>query len=357
MSLPVPAEDPAEASAHDLTDVVDRPLLRVSGPAEIVEPTPYVLGLHPLHTLLLIALRGRRIVASARNDLDAPLDLVRPWCGAVSRAGADTVVAALYCDDVHGTPLPRLGYVAELEALLQEHALRIVDILAVSNERWWSYHCTVPACCPPQGTPVERSGAIAAAAVTAGLVALPGRDDLRVELAFDERAIAEVAAAAERLDPLSAAAGWGRVRRLVKRARSGRRVNAPVAAGVLVALSDKQVRDATFGYLVAPPDPAVRDLWRRLTAMAPPDLRAAPATLYAMWCYAAGEGARANVGIDTALDADPDYTMAHLLLEVQLTGLNPFEVVHDMAVAAAAVGRGIRPDRSAARRAGARRRS
>ena len=65
--------------------------------------------------------------------------------------------------------------------------------------------------------------------------------------------------------------------------------------------------------------------------MSPAELRAAPATLYAMWCYAAGAGARTNVGIDVALAADPDYTMAHLLLELQMTGLNPFEVVHDMA--------------------------
>jgi hypothetical protein len=341
MSLPLPAEDPAEPAGSDLLDVVDRPLLRVSGPAEIVQLVPYILGFHPTDSLVMVALRGRRVVASARNDLDAPIDLVLPWCGAVARAGADTVVAALYCNDVAGVPLPHREYVADLVALCHDHHLRVIDVLAVSEGRWWSYQCSEPSCCSPDGTPIDQAGAIAAAAVSEGLVALPTRDDLRDELAIDEPEVRRVEAEVERLPRVSPGEGWSRVRRLVKRARSGRRITPRVAAGVLVALADKQVRDATFGYLVDPPDQAVRDVWRQITVMSPSELRAAPATLYAIWCYAAGEGARANVGIDVALESDPQYTMSHLLLELQMTGLNPFEVVHDMAVEAAALGRRI----------------
>jgi len=354
MSLPVPAEDPA----HELSDVVDRPVLRVAGPSEIVQLVPYILGFHPDDSLVLIALRGRRVVASARNDIDAPLEMITPWCTAATRAGADSVVAALYIDDVSGQPLPRLSYVADLVGVFQAHDLSIVDVLAVSDGRWWSYQCSEPACCPPDGTPIDHAGAIAASAVSEGLVALRTREDLRNELAIDTLAVNLVAAEVEaramgldgtREDPVAErqwrAQAWKVVRQFVKRAGTTSAISPAVAADVLAALTDKHVRDATLGYLVNRPDPAVRDAWRRLATIAPESLRGAPATLYAMWCYASGEGARSNVGVDVALAADPDYTMAHLLLELQMTGLNPFEVVHDMGREAAKVGRRIQRQR------------
>jgi hypothetical protein len=64
-----------------------------------------------------------------------------------------------------------------------------------------------------------------------------------------------------------------------------------------------------------------------------------------MWCYAEGSGARTNVAVDVALDADPDYAMAQIMLELQGSGLNPFEFLHDLAVEAERVGRRIQRKR------------
>lgn len=380
MSLPLPAEDPVPENlahghgAHRARDVVDRPVLQVSGPAQIVQLVPYILGFHAHDSLVLIAVRGRRVVASARNDLDAPIELVEPWCTAAVRAGADAVVGAVYTDGVTGVPLPRLDYAGELIGLLGNRGLRIIDLLAVSDGRWWSYQCAEPSCCSPDGTLVDDSGPIAATAVSEGLVALGSRDDLCAELAPDQLATnlvrAEVTkrggqAQAALTDPGVAqaveelieegtdgkeweaarrrvrASNWALVRRFVKHAPSDPGITPEMAAALLIALDDKHVRDATLGHLVDRPDPAVRDAWRRLTTMSPGTLRAAPATLYAMWCFAAGDGARSNVGVDAALEADPDYTLAHLILELQMTGLNPFEVVHDLGIEAVRVGRRI----------------
>ncbi|MFL6181977.1 MAG: DUF4192 family protein, partial [Actinomycetes bacterium] len=92
MSLPLPADEPSAK----IPDVVDRPILRASGPADIVQLVPYLLGFHPNDSVVLIAMRGRRIVVSVRNDLDAPIELVVPLCITATRAGADRVVALLY---------------------------------------------------------------------------------------------------------------------------------------------------------------------------------------------------------------------------------------------------------------------
>ena len=352
MSLPLPADEPSA----NIPDIVDRPVLRASGPADIVQLVPYLLGFHPNESVVLIAMRGRRIVVSVRNDLDAPIELVGPLCVTATRAGADRVVALLYTSGIEGPPLPRQNYVDDLRNLFAQHGLEEVDVIAVSEGRWWSYRCSNPRCCPPDGTPIDASGVTAATAVAEGLVALPNRESLESELSIDELAMnvvrSEIAEfiASEYEKPAESerqvrADDWAEVRKFVKKVRKGDSFTPKEAARVLCALEDRSVRDATIGYLVSRPHPTVRDAWRRLTTVAPTQWRAAPATLYAMWCYAAGNGARTNVGVDVALDADPDYTMAQILLDLQMSGLNPFEFLHDMAVEAERVGRRIQRKR------------
>jgi hypothetical protein len=114
---------------------------------------------------------------------------------------------------------------------------------------------------------------------------------------------------------------------------------------VLLALQDIFVRDATIGYLAAPPNRQVGDAWRHLTRVAPEPLRAPVATVYALWCFARGSGARTNVAVDVALAADPHYTMAGLLDDMQSVGLNPFEVMHELAQECRLVGRRIQRKR------------
>ena len=49
----------------------------------------------------------------------------------------------------------------------------------------------------------------------------------------------------------------------------------------------------------------------------------APASLLAFTAWQAGEGARANIAIERALTADPDYSMAHLIGQAVDAGLPP----------------------------------
>ncbi|HEX5016022.1 MAG TPA: DUF4192 domain-containing protein [Actinomycetes bacterium] len=364
MSLPLPIDGPSP----DIPDVVDRPVLRASGPPEIVQLVPYLLGFHPRESLVMMAMRGRRIVVSVRYDLDAPIEIAEPWFRSASNAGADHAVALVYHDGITGPPLPMRDYVDQLGEQFAKHGLKEVDVIAVSDGRWWSYRCPSPKCCPPEGTPIDTAGAIAASAVSEGMVALPSRESLESELEIDELAMCVVEAEIDKYlcdELLKAvpddgdavdwpdaaqvqvaqramrATGWAEVRAFVKGARKGTKFTPPQAARVLVALMDRSVRDAAIGYLVGPPDDNVGDAWRQLARVAPVDLRAAPATLYALWCYAAGNGARSNIAIDVALEAEPDYAMAQILLDLMASGINPFEFIHDMATEAQRVGRRI----------------
>jgi len=374
MSLPLPAEEPFSephddlsevadlvglsdvGGVDDIVDIVDRPTLRASGPPEIVQLVPYLLGFHPSESLVLLAMRGRRIVVSVRYDLGAPLEMLQPWCQAATKAGADHVVSLIYTEGIDGSPLPHRELSEQLRDLFESHALDEVDAIAVSDGRWWSYRCGDPRCCPAEGTPIDANGVIAASAVTEGMVALPSRESLESELDVDEMAADRVLtemvtlmnAELELPEPnerVGRADDWAQVRAFVRGARKDADLSYEQAARVLCALTDRSVRDATIGYLHTRPEPELRDAWRQLTRMAPVEWRAAPATLYAMWCYASGSGARTNMGIDVALAADPEYAMALILLDLQAAGLNPFEFIHEMATEAKLVGRRIQRKR------------
>lgn len=365
MSLPLPAEEPFSESHDDLhdvngvtdiVDIVDRPTLRASGPPDIVQLVPYLLGFHPSESLVLLALRGRRVVVSVRYDLGAPLELLQPWCQAATNAGADRVVSLIYTEGVEASPLPHRELSLQLRDLFASHALAEVDAIAVSDGRWWSYRCGDTRCCPAEGTPVDTNGAIAASAVSEGLVALPSRESLESELEVDEMAadrvlteiVTLIAAELELPEPnerVGRADDWAQVRAFVRGARKGADVTYEQAARVLCALTDRSVRDAAIGYLYTRPEPEVQEAWRQLTRMAPVEWRPAPATLYALWCYASGSGVRTNMGLDVALTADPDYALALILLDLQAAGINPFEFIHDMAAEAKLVGRRIQRKR------------
>lgn len=365
MSLPTPAGDPAPAPALSSDPAAPAPTLRASGPGEVLQVVPYLLGFHPEKSVVLIALRGRRIAVSARYDLEAPPEMAVPWMVAAGREGATSVLVVVYSDLLDGPPLAHREHADRLAELAAERELTVTDRLAVGADRWWSYDCSNPHCCPPEGTPVDPTGAVAVGAVAEGLVSLPRRSDLEAELAPLPVRVAEVSGALDRADeeaPVDLspedlrARDWATVRRFVR--ESERRqgpIPAQEAAAVLWALLDLHVRDATLGYLAARPKPEVTGAWRELVQVAPPLWRAPVATLYAFWCYAAGQGARTNVGIEVALAADTDYSMALLLDQVVGTGVNPLRFIPDLAKECRPIARRIERRRRPAGRRRARR--
>ncbi len=332
-----------------------RPTLRISGPAQVLQIIPYLLGFHPERSVVIVALKGKGIVVSARYDIEAPPQCAEPLCHSATAAGADRVIVAIYDDAINGSPLPHLDYLDALGHVFDRYGLSGVDALAVGNGRWWSYLCQNNAdCCPSEGTELESAGVAATGAVAEGLVALPARADLEAELAPDLIGMANVLTSLielgevddDRPDVVVRAEDWAAVRRFVRRASRGAGLPTPEeAARVLWALMDRAVRDATVGYLATRPEREVSTAWRELVRVAPPPWRAPAATIYALWCFAAGSGARSNIAVDVALEADPSYSMAHLLAEAQTGGINPFEFIAAVTDECRLVGRRIQRKR------------
>lgn len=89
---------------------------------------------------------------------------------------------------------------------------------------------------------------------------------------------------------------------------------------LLVALSDPVVRDTGIGDSPA----AAQRLCTFLTREAPTSVRAEPAALVAVAAYRNGDGARAQIALDTALQCCPEHTLALLLTAVLEQGVPPW---------------------------------
>ncbi|MFB9234583.1 DUF4192 domain-containing protein [Plantactinospora siamensis] len=205
------------------------PRLMVRSPADLIAAVPYLLGFHPSDSLVVVALRGPRVEFAAR------VDLPEPPSGPVGAAPADRVSGAGRADPrtratvgSRADPLDRaastrhpapsagvlgamareivevvrrqrvdavtvLGYgppervtpaIDAVAAVVRQHDLRVLDLLRVTGDRYWSYLCDNPACCPADGVRFDaHASPVAAAAIFAGQVALPDRNALERQLA------------------------------------------------------------------------------------------------------------------------------------------------------------------------------
>ncbi|MET7807153.1 DUF4192 domain-containing protein [Micromonospora chersina] len=313
----------------------ERPRLAVRSPGDLVAAVPYLLGFHPADSVVVVAVRGRRVVFAARGDLPEPGADPRPaarhLAEVVARQGTDAATVIGYgpaarvtaAVDAVGEALDRIG-------------LLVLDALRVTDGRWWSYLCAEPACCPPEGTPYDPAASeVSAAAVFAGQVALPDRAALAAQVsplggpvrvamrratARAHRRLAGLAGEASSVRSAGAAA----VRTAFRRHRRGERLGDDEVAWLSVLLTHLPVRDHAWSRTDG--RDADISLWTDVLRRAEPELIAAPGSLLAFAAWRAGHGAVAAVALERVLAAHPGYSLAVLLDDALRRGLSPAEL-------------------------------
>jgi hypothetical protein len=322
----------------------------VDSPSGVLAVVPHLLGFHPRRSLVVLGVAPPR----ARVKLGFRYDLPDPPDTAVTREIAGHATAILARQRIAAAIL--IGYgpghlvtpVADaLRSAAGDARISLREVLRVEDGRYWSYLCHDPACCPAEGVPYDPVAHPAAAAlVTAGLAAYPDRESLARTLAPAKGAAAEsMARATERararvaalLAEQRASGHGGDVLRLVaehgRRAvgeaigayRGGGRLTDDQLAWLSVALTDLRVRDDAWARMDPDHREAHQRLWTDIVRRACPEYVPAPASLLAFTAWQAGEGTLANIAIERALDADPQYSMALLLSDVIDAGVPPSE--------------------------------
>ena len=148
---------------------------------------PHLLGFHPSRSMVVVGLDARRgrIVLAFRYDLPDPPDAARSRdiaehaAAVLRKRRIRTAIAAGYGDGTLVTPVAE-----QVRMGLRGAGIALRDLLRVQDGRYWSYVCTDPGCCPPDGVPFDVSAHPAAAAMTAaGMAARPDRASLAASLA------------------------------------------------------------------------------------------------------------------------------------------------------------------------------
>jgi hypothetical protein len=315
--------------------------LTLRSPADLLAAVPYLLGFHPDDSVVLVALRGKRVIFQGRVDIPDPDEadgLVRHLADIAARQHPTGVTLIGY------GPLERVvGMLDALGAAITAAGVPVLDVLRVHDGRYWSMLCDEPTCCPPVGVEFDVAAtAVAAAATYEGLVALPDRAALAASLAPVSGAgiEPELAGARERLAGLP---GGGRrrraaarvaVREALDRYTAGARLDDEELAWLAVLLTDEAARDDAWRRVLAvTPIPEHQAVWTDVVRRVPREYVAAPATLLALSAWRAGNGSLADVAAQRALDASPGYGLAELVREALRAGVPPsaFEPVPETA--------------------------
>lgn len=231
--------------------------LVLRSPGDVAASLGLLLGYQPTESLVVVLITDGQVVVSMRMDL--PDD----WAQAAehvlrvaqqARAGSAILVACTARGT--GIDLSHADDVAGLADQLDTGGIQLMDLLLVDGDRWWSYGCSTPGCCPIEGTAVTPVGEELS------------RDDVLAGYRPLEPLPAGVLAkAAEELPELPSAraeAALQAARRLAKALDAGSAGSAESATGsldrdaalVIVAVQDVHVRDyvggmATFDDLAA----------------------------------------------------------------------------------------------------------
>ncbi len=311
----------------------ETPRMLLASPADLLCAVPYLLGVHPVDSLVVAGFTGRppdgRLRLTTRWDLPAVAGSLRRLAPLLGREGVTQVMLVGFGAGSLVTPA-----VDEAARLLREAGIEITEALRAEGGRYWSYLCRNVRCCPAEGVPYDPvAGPIAAQATVHGMVALPDRNSLERSVTpldgparrsmrrATARAVAEVArdlAAATGQDEFAAAyvgAGLERVRAALRAYGRGDRLSDGEAARLGLDLAVIRIRDEAWTLLDDDTIAAHLGLWRDLTRRLESRFTPPAASLLGVAAWRNGDCALAGIAVERALSADPAYSMARLLQE------------------------------------------
>jgi hypothetical protein len=314
--------------------------LRLGSAADLLAAIPYLVGFHPVESLVLVGLAANRVSVTARLDLvDCGSAELRHALGVLTRADSDGLLAVVFSEMPAEVGAPWTVVVDALLDLAEWEQLRVGPVLVVRDGKFWDYRDAFD---DGAGRPLQDSCSPAAASATyAGLVARPDRDALLAVLEQDDeftRSRLDDELADQEAVAVTAILGGapGRHARGVKRAifTAARQSDETLSFGLpsvrrerelcrfAVALTDVRIRDAVW-VAVDQKRLGGLSLWQEMLRCLPSPYDAAPLFLFGWASWREGDGVLAAEAALRALDSDPGYTAAELLFSAVQNGLDP----------------------------------
>src|ERR1700755_3276949 len=104
-----------------MTAAQSSPAVTVRGPADLINAVPYLLGFHPVDSLVVIGMAHGNVVVSIRVDLDAAVTdqgAVTQSIAAMRRGGAEQFIGVVFDETslplIDSETLPWSGLIADV---------------------------------------------------------------------------------------------------------------------------------------------------------------------------------------------------------------------------------------------------
>jgi len=299
-------------SAETITaDEPCRPVkLKVSTPADLVATLPYLFGFPPTDSIIVLALQGKRVVASARADaaLVGEPDKIQQALSAITRQGDHLIVIAWI--------EPQKA--AERAAVLVAAALGGVgQTIIVCGGR-----------CRADGGPWQQCPASLPEAQEAGLEVLPSRAAVAAKVkgppASDKQATRRWRLAR------SAVVGhdqeWCQARLdelLTHGIARPDRLSAYELTELAALVHDGVLRDRVWQFFDAARAGRLVVLWQSAVAVVARAGAPAPLGLLALAAWLHGEGALQTCCLERGLRIAPEHSLLRLVDQMMVAGLPP----------------------------------
>ena len=292
--------------------------IAISSPATFVASLPYMVGFTPDESVVACWIKDDRVLVTQRADLMDSLMQPAAFTAPALRHQPDRVILAFYH---HGGPDDPQHYDDRVEAFYSyvQADLEVVDALWVDGDTYGSLICNDPECGPPEGRKIDPS--LAAEFVLAGSAPASHRETLTTEAKptgtarrIERPADSDIEVWRDESIALALDVYW-----------EGRWSDSDLIA-LGSALFDVRVRDTLLWEATQVDRESLRVVYEYACtvarAMHPED--AAPAcSVAAIVAWVMGDGARANIAVGYALEADPDYSLARLVDVSLRSGLPP----------------------------------
>jgi hypothetical protein len=319
--------------------------ITIEHPGELAALVGYLLGYQPADGAIVVLGRrdNRLALGSCISVPDPQQQPLRHTASSIAGHLVRNSITQAYL--LAYGPVELIAGPADLcAAVLAGSGVDVLDTLRVDQGR--CYCLADEPCLPDHGVPIATSGPAAATAVYAGLVAQPDRDSLtRLYAPWTGRQRQAMSEALDRADTrlrallyddsaqprmrddaaaILHAHGTHAVDEAFTLATDGKELTDDDAAWLLMLLAYLPVRDHAWVQITATDHH--HELLRSLLRRAPDDLVAPPACLLAFWALLAGHATIANIALDRARTADPDYTLGRLLTVAQQAAIPPNEL-------------------------------
>ncbi|ADD40020.1 DUF4192 domain-containing protein [Stackebrandtia nassauensis] len=321
-------EPPTEPDAADIS---------LSTPMDLLSAIPYLVGYIPADSLVLVGLDAKQITATLRVDLprtDQPVTKLRISPDVLRRNKVEAAVIAGY-----GPPERVTRCVDHLRRMLAAQNIELVDALRVTDGTFWSYVCQEPACCPPEGRPVNPGDSPVDAAFTyAGMRALPHRQAVTAQLepvkgptrAAVTRATNQVRKLLDDTDAMFSARETllDEARTILAKATEA---GAPLpeidqTVRLAAALTDAKLQTEAMTLVDSHSPHKMVDLWLWVTRHVAPAFRARPAALLGFAAWRCGNGVLATEAVRRSLTDDPHCPLAMVLGRLLDEGVPPSSI-------------------------------